>query len=190
MENHEFDMPWTLIPRWLGDADSKFWMNLLTENLNWTRPIVRVYGRKHKVPRLTTFIAKEGISYFYSGVLHKAYGIPIWFQPLLLLVNQTCNTSFNGCLLNFYRNGKDKMGWHSDNESEIDSKMPIASLSLGSTRDFVLRNIESREKYVLPLASGDLLIMKPFSQEFWEHSLPARSRVKSERINLTFRCYL
>ena len=32
------------------------------------------------------------------------------------------------------------MGWHSDNERELDSSKPIASLSLGAARDFFFRH--------------------------------------------------
>ena len=42
---------------------------------------------------------------------------------------------FNAVLVNGYRDGQDAMGWHRDNEKEIDTSC-IASLSLGAGRTF------------------------------------------------------
>ena len=82
------------------------------------------------------------------------------------------------------------MGWHADNEKVIDASKPIASVSLGSKRDFLLRNLISLDKYSFSLDNGDLLIMKEECQRYWVHSIPKRRKVKNARINLTFRKYL
>ena len=80
------------------------------------------------------------------------------------------------------------MGWHADDEPEIDQRAPIASLSLGATRDFQLRHRKTAHlKMSLPLADGDLLVMHPGCQSRWMHSIPQRRKVQSTRINLTFR---
>ena len=39
----------------------------------------------------------------------------------------------------------------------------------------------------LELAHGDLLLMEPPTQLWWQHSLPRRLRLQQERLNLTFR---
>jgi hypothetical protein len=46
---------------------------------------------------------------------------------------------FNYCLLNHYRNGEEYMSYHSDDESSLHPHYPIASVSLGSTRSFDIR---------------------------------------------------
>ena len=108
---------------------------------------------------MTVFLACEGIHYRYSGAIHTGDGWPGWFKPLLHQVNEACETNFNGCLLNCYRHGDDRMGWHADDEPEIDQRAPIASLSLGATRDFQLRHRQTAHlKMSLPLADGDLLV--------------------------------
>ncbi len=152
--------------------------------------MVKVFGRDYNVPRLTTFVGEEGLSYSYSGFTHNAISWPAWFEPLLERISISFNTKFNGCLINLYRNGNDKMGWHSDDEDEIDSSMPILSLSLGSTREIIFKHKTSLEKHVLSLGDGDILLMKPYSQQSWIHSLPVRKKIITERINLTFRCYI
>lgn len=179
---------WSLHEGWLKPDLSRRWQTRLEQQLLWEQPVVQVYGKRHPVPRMTVFLASEGIQYRYSGAIHTGCGWPKWFKPLLDQVNEACKTDFNGCLLNLYRHGDDRMGWHADDEPEIDQGAPIASLSLGATRDFQLRHRStSHIKISLPLADGDLLVMYPGCQSRWMHSVPQRRKVQSTRINLTFR---
>ena len=98
---------------------------------------------------------------------------------------------FNSLLLNLYRDGCDRMGWHADDEPELDPRAPIASLSLGAARSFQLRPRRpiggELQTIHLELADGDLLLMDPPTQEHWLHQLPARRRLREPRVNLTFR---
>ena len=179
---------WSLHEGWLTADDARLWQTRLEHQLQWQQPVVQVYGKRHPVPRLTVFLANEGTQYRYSGAVHRGSGWPEWFKPLLEQVNEACRTEFNGCLPNLYRHGEDRMGWHADDEPEIDQRAPIASLSLGATRDFQLRDrITSKEKISLALADGDLLVMHPGCQSRWMHSVPQRRKVQNTRINLTFR---
>ena len=129
--------------------------------------------------------------YRYSGTQHIGSGWPEWFEPLLKDVNRMPR-EFNGCLLNLYRHGEDRMGWHADDEPEIDQHSPIASLSLGASRDFQLRHRHDKGQQTVSinLADGDLLIMEPGCQPNWHHSIPQRRRIRTMRINLTFRRFL
>tara|TARA_B100000700_G_C14673777_1_gene682085 strand:+ start:152 stop:730 length:579 start_codon:yes stop_codon:yes gene_type:complete len=181
--------PWSFFPKWMQLAESRKWEKEIKENLDWMQPKVKVYGQEYLVPRKTVFLGEEGISYSYSGHIHKSIAWPNWFLPLLEKVSLFSNSNFNGCLINLYRNGNDRMGWHADNEKELDPSKSIASLSLGSTRDFCLKHRKSMVKENIPLMDGDLLIMHPPCQEEWIHSIPARKRNLNLRINLTFRCY-
>lgn len=80
------------------------------------------------------------------------------------------------------------MGWHADDEPELGVNPLIASVNFGETRDFVLRrNDEPRQKIVIPLQHGTLLVMGGALQHYWQHSVPKRKRVKGSRFNLTFR---
>lgn len=183
---------WTLISRWADAKSTAVWLDQLKNCVVWQQPVLQVYGRKYPVPRLTSFLAEVGVRYRYSGTEHVGSGWPEWFLPLLKKVNETSSCTFNGCLLNFYRNGEDAMGWHADDEREIDKTAPIASLSIGAGRDFLMRkkkkvNEERVKSVVLNLSDGDLLIMHPGCQEKWQHSIPRRKRIKQIRINLTFR---
>ena len=182
--------PWTLHKGWLPPQQASQWLTTLGRELTWHQPVVQVYGKRHAVPRLTVFLADRGVQYRYSSTRHCGEGWPEWCAPLLQQVNQASGTRFNGCLLNFYRNGADRMGWHADDEAEIDQTQPIASLSLGATRDFCLKHrVNPQQRQTLPLADGDLLIMHPGCQQTWMHGVPTRRRISTPRINLTFRCF-
>ncbi len=182
--------PWELISGWMNPSEAEVWMNVINVNVKWSQPLACVYGRNYLLPRLTSFLAHKGISYKYSGVIHEADGFPLWFLPLLEHINNATGSEFNGCLLNLYRNGLDRMGWHSDNEPELDSIHAIASLSLGEERDLLFKHRSLPFRDSLSLKNGDLLLMKPKCQKDWIHSLPSRKRVSNPRLNLTFRRYL
>ena len=183
-------LPWTLRRHWLLPVNANHWESLLMDRIQWQQPIVQVYGRHHPVPRLTMFLAEHDVSYRYSGTQHCGEGWPSWFVPLLNQVSTACRCPFNGCLLNLYRHGEDRMGWHADDEAEIDQSQPIASLSLGSSRDFQLRHRQQKQhRHTLTLNSGDLLVMHPGCQQDWLHGVPQRKRITTPRVNLTFRCF-
>jgi alkylated DNA repair dioxygenase AlkB len=79
------------------------------------------------------------------------------------------------------------MGWHSDDEKELDPHAPIVSLSLGAQRKFAFRHKKDKEKISLLLDSGSTLIMHPPTQAFWHHALLKTKTTSEARINLTFR---
>lgn len=97
--------------------------------------------------------------------------------------------AFNVCLLNFYENGDQRIGWHSDRE-EVGRNTPIASVSLGATRQFLVRSKEHgvRDRASMELSNGSLTVMENICQLDYLHSIPKQKHVVTGRINLTFRC--
>tara|TARA_Y100001968_G_C19390404_1_gene735233 strand:- start:212 stop:772 length:561 start_codon:yes stop_codon:yes gene_type:complete len=184
-----YSRPWELFSGCMNPVEANYWKLKIHENCEWSQPLVSIFGKKHLVPRKTIFIGDKGINYRYSGVKHEANGWPPWFTPLLEKVCFISKNNFNGCLVNLYRNGNDRMGWHADNEKELIPNKIISSLSLGASRDFIIkhRNLPLKDK--ITLKNGDLLIMYPKCQEEWIHSVPSRKKIADFRINLTFRCY-
>ena len=96
---------------------------------------------------------------------------------------------FNVCLLNFYEDGQQRIGWHSDRE-EIGRDTPIASVSLGAPRTFMIRSKTNgvQDRASLTLQPGSLVIMLNQCQHQYLHSVPREGDVTEGRINLTFRC--
>ena len=160
----------------------------LGQSLAWEQPLVTVYGKQHRTPRLTCWVADPGCSYRYSGLQQVIHPWTAELEHLRQLLLDQLGVRFNSLLLNRYRDGADRMGWHADDEPELDEQAPIVSLSLGAARDLRFRPRHGSEApFAINLADGDLLVMDPPSQRHWQHALPPRARVQQERINLTFR---
>ena len=106
-------------------------------------------------------------------------------KELTARVEALANFSYNGVLVNGYSDGQDSMGWHRDNEPEIDPAS-IASLSLGATRTFKIRDRRNKKVTNIELEHGDLLVMEHL-QEAHDHSVPKRTKVATPRMNFTFR---
>ena len=94
-----------------------------------------------------------------------------------------------------YKDGCDYMGEHRDDEADLVDGYPIASLSLGQSRDFVFRHADSRGKNAkrnidpvkIELKHGSLLMMNSPTNTYWYHSLPQRKKLLNVRVNMTFR---
>ena len=91
------------------------------------------------------------------------------------------------CLLNLYHDGNEGMAWHSDGEKDLKKYGAIASLSLGAERKFSFKHKSTKQTLSLWLEKGSLLVMKGSTQENWLHRLPPTKKIKTPRINLTFR---
>ena len=162
---------------------------LLIKTIDWTQDEVIVYGKRHKIPRLNAWYGNEGKVMKYSGLTLESKK---WTKELLEIkskIEEATGTKFNSCLLNYYRNGSDGMGWHQDNEKELGKNPIIASVTFGETRPFQLKHISNKElkKVDIPLSNGSLLIMAGETQHYWKHQIPKTTREIKERVNLTFR---
>lgn len=168
------------------DAAALLYQQLLDQT-DWQQDTIRVYGKQHLTPRLTSWVGEPWMRYRYSQ--HTMQATP-WSNRLTALrqhIEQATGERFNSVLLNYYRDGSDSNGWHSDDEPELGPTPVIASLSLGATRDFFLRHKNKSElKHKIALQAGSLLLMKGRTQQYWQHQIPKRASAAG-RINLTFR---
>ena len=166
---------------------NNYFRNLL-ETINWKQEQIKMYGKVHDVPRKTAWYGYEGFSYKYSGILCDP---DPWTEELLeikkVIEHFIPTENFNSVLLNHYRDGNDKVGWHADDEAGLGVNPTIASVSLGATRRFDLKHKENKQRIDIVLENGSLLVMKKGTQTNWLHRLPPTKKVNSPRINLTFR---
>jgi alkylated DNA repair dioxygenase AlkB len=161
----------------------------LFEEVDWKQDEVVMFGKRLTLRRLSAWYGDEPFEYTYSKVSRQA--LP-WTETLAEIKSQVEKISgetFNSCLLNFYHDGADSMGWHSDDEPELDPNASIASVSLGAERKFSFKHKRSKETVSTFLENGSLLLMKPPTQEHWLHTLRKSKKVSDGRINLTFRRY-
>jgi len=154
----------------------------LSNQIEWKQNTIRVFGIEHLEPRQTAWFGKP---YKYSNISwpEKEYNdLLIRIQHKII---QCTDYKFNSVLANYYRSGQDSMGWHSDNEAEMDTAL-IASASFGGSRVFKLRNRMTNKKHDVELNNNSLLLMYNL-QHNWQHSISKTKRVVEPRINLTFR---
>ncbi len=161
----------------------------LIAGTEWRQDTIVVWGKTYQQPRLVAWYGDSGSEYTYSGITLS----PMPWTELLLdikkRVERITQESFNSVLLNYYRDNRDSMGFHSDDEPELGEKPVIASVSLGEERTLVLKHkMDKLAKPVrLRLASGSLLLMKGETQRCWKHGIAKETRRCGARVNLTFR---
>jgi len=174
-------------PKYLDNSSADKLLETLLERTQWEREILKIYGKSISAPRLTSWFSDPMVSYRYSG--KKRFGKP--FTPELFqlrqILNARLNVHFNFVLANFYRDGKDYVGWHADDEPDLGSRPLIASISLGESRRFRVRHNSRKVTESIDLVHGSLLIMRGQSQSHFKHCLAKTKRLVNSRINLTFR---
>lgn len=150
---------------------------------------VTLYGKQIEMPR---YNKAYGVDYKFSNENHVADPIEHPFlKKLLKYVNKIADDgiTYNGILVNWYRNGENYIGPHSDDESSLVDGSSIYSFSFGATRDFVLKHKQNSQRLVFPLKSNTMLVMKGETQRYYKHSVPKRLKVTGKRINVTIRAF-
>lgn len=167
-------------------SNPQTWQAQLTQQLDWRQDFIMMFGKTHPVPRLQAWYGDPGANYTYSRIKL----IPNEWTSDLWALKEKCEhitqASFQGVLCNFYRNGHDYTGLHSDDEPELGSRPLIASLSFGAQRKFKLRHKDGEVVELWP-APGSLIVMSGRFQECWKHELTKSLKIQEARLNLTFR---
>ncbi|MCZ4407574.1 alpha-ketoglutarate-dependent dioxygenase AlkB [Cryomorphaceae bacterium 1068] len=175
-----------LFENWLSSETEQLFRALAKE-VDWKQDEVVMFGKRITMRRLTAWYGDRPFEYTYSQVSRKALPWSKTLAEIKAEVEKISGETFNSCLLNFYHNGEDYMGWHSDDEPELDPNACIASVSLGAERKFSFKHRRSKDTSSVFLNDGSLLLMKPPTQEHWLHTLRKSKKVTEGRINLTFR---
>ncbi len=177
-----------LWPRAFSADEADELLAALLTGIDWQQEDIVLFGERRRVPRLVAWHGDPGTAYTYSGTAHEPLPWAPTLQSIRDRVEALTSHSFNSVLLNRYRDGRDGMGWHADDEHELGHEPAIASVSLGATRRFKLRHRRQHDAVAtIELAHGDLLLMAGGTQHCYVHALPKTTLAVGERINLTFR---
>ncbi len=178
----------TCWPQWLPAGEADALLAALLEEIDFEQHRLRLFGRDVNAPRLSCWIGDAHAAYRYSGTRFEPRPWTPALDALRRRVSVQCGVSFDSVLANLYRDGNDAMGWHSDDEAELGPHPVIASVSLGATRRFRLRDRHGAGHALdLDLGHGSLLRMAGDTQRHYRHALPRSRRVRAPRLNLTFR---
>ena len=161
----------------------------LIEVTPWQSQRVKVWGKSVVQPRLIAWYGDPGATYSYSGIMLTPHRWTKTIRQLKKCIEDIAQHRFNSVLLNYYRNHRDGMGLHSDDEPELGARPTIASLSLGEERRFQLkhRHRKNMRAVSIPLPNGSLLVIRGDTQRFWKHGIPKQKSPCGPRVNLTFR---
>lgn len=170
-----------------SQEDSNSYFEKLLKNIDWKNDEAVIYGKRIITARKAAWYGNKEYSYTYSNTTKQA--LP-WSDELLQLkqlIEEKTSETFNSCLLNLYHTGDEAMAWHSDGEKTLKENGAIASMSFGAERIFQFKHKQTNNQIQLLLEHGSLLIMKDETQKNWLHRLAKSSKIKTPRINLTFR---
>lgn len=149
--------------------------DVLTSTVKWDE---RMSARK---------TASFGKAYNYSQINYPYQDFLPELRALIEKLKPILGFEPNNCLINFYTDGKSKMGYHSDQTDILEANTGIAIVSLGEARVLKFRNIENPEQFLnYELKAGSLVYMTQEIQSTWQHSIP-KSDTEHGRISLTFR---
>lgn len=174
---------------WLRAAPARELFDRLMREIPWEQREIVIMGKRMMQPRLVAWVGDPEAIYTYSG----SRNVPLPWTPALVdlrrRVEETTGTAYNSVLLNLYRDERDSMGFHQDDEKELGKEPVIASLSLGATRRFQLRRAKTKgvPGHDLALGDGSLIVMRGTIQHLWRHGVPKEKGPVGPRMNLTFR---
>lgn len=175
-----------IVRHWYTGSRNLF--DKLESSLKWNELHLQMYGKVHKMKRLvhvmSDYANNNSLSIPYGG-----FGVPTpWSSECQIIknrLNQELGIECDTAILNLYKTGDDFIPYHSD-RADIGYPNLVATVSLGGTRRFYLKNIENGSIIKTQLESGDLVIMSGDIQKKYKHSIPKQKNVQP-RISITVR---
>lgn len=133
------------------------------------------------------YTASFGVAYEYSDMNYLEQKMLESIERMAFEVAKLIGFTPNNCLLNYYFDGKNKMGFHSDNTSQLVKGTGVAIISLGEKRNMLFKHKQFSDiKHSYLLENGALIYMSDEVQKEWLHSIP-KSDTTLARISITFR---
>ncbi len=131
--------------------------------------------------------ASFGKAYNYSQMSYPFQEFPAEIAQIIQKLTPAIGFEANNCLINYYLDGKSKMGFHSDTTDILEENTGIAIISVGETKTLKFKNIAHPEHMIeYNLNPGSLVYMTIALQSEWQHAIP-KSDTENGRISLTFR---
>jgi alkylated DNA repair dioxygenase AlkB len=153
------DTSWIDVVRGFA-RDTEATFERLVREVDWRQNREIRGGRKVDDPRLTGALSPA-----------EAERDPM-FRFTRLVLDARYRVRLHGVALVYYRNGRDSMGFHRDDELRWVDKTIIAGLAFGATRPFCLMPRFGGPVLEVSIAAGDLYVMGGRCQADWRHGVP------------------
>lgn len=148
--------------------------------------LVRVMGKTFSPFRSIAAYGDPYVSYTYSGLTVRCKPWTPLLSYLKRHVERATGYEYNFVLINRYQNGFSHIGYHRDDEKDLDTSYPICALSFGETRTLIFKRSGYANR-IYELESNTLLVMKPPTNLYWSHGIPREKKRTGVRVSLTFR---
>ncbi|MFP5282995.1 MAG: alpha-ketoglutarate-dependent dioxygenase AlkB [Actinomycetes bacterium] len=167
-----------VLPNWLSGAGELF--TALHDEVPWHAERRQMYERVVDVPRLLCFYGED--DRLPHPVLERAR------DALSAHYAAELGEPFRTAGLCLYRDGRDSVAWHGDTigRGRAEDTM-VAIVSLGASRELLLRPRGGGVTVRNRLGPGDLVVMGGSCQRTWEHAIPKTARPVGPRISMQFR---
>jgi alkylated DNA repair dioxygenase AlkB len=123
------------IPNFLSRDEADTLLARIRAEADFKQHYIKLYGVK-AIPRLEAWYGSWDYPYA-NGVVLKAAPVPDYLKEVIAKIAAAGFGEFNAVLINRYRDGKDYISAHSDDDYG-DDKPTIPSLTLGTARPFRL----------------------------------------------------
>jgi alkylated DNA repair dioxygenase AlkB len=165
----------TYQPHFLDSEFAVRAFDALLRDVPWHSERRRMYLRDVLTPRLLASYALDE-------------PLPDVIAELVPRVAAAAGTRFTHVGLNQYRDERDSVAQHNDHLHELSPGQPIALVSLGATREMLIRAKPPRRGVLrLDLEAGSLLTMSYATQLHYDHGIPKQRTPMGPRISLAFR---
>ncbi len=164
-------------PGWASSVDL---FDRLVGKVDWRAERRQMYDRVVDVPRLVRFYS-ETEPWPDAAMVDAKTALDAHYRSEL-------GEEFATAGLCYYRDGSDSVAWHGDNigRSATEDTM-VAIVSLGATRQLMLRPRGGGQSLKFTLGHGDLIVMGGTCQRTWEHAVPKSIRATGPRVSVQFR---
>lgn len=179
------------VSNFLSEKESTYLFDRLVQETPWTQ--VKYYKPERGyviTPRLTWVAGFHQKNLYTLNIEGKAYTpnpIPSWLVELQSAIENHLDAKYNYLLFSLYRDEKDSITYHSDDETFLGYNPNIASITVGASRDFKLKNKHTKEVQSFTLNHGDLFVMKDDCQRNYAHAILKQNTKVEPRISITFR---
>jgi len=183
------DEHWLYIPKSIPNPDSIFeaLMNQVKDKVV-SYQVSSAYsdGKTYPSHRLSCVFSNDGETKYEGGVPGYRWEDSSVMTELKSYIERLLGEKFDYALCHLYRDGKDHIGPHRDKEGMYST---IASVSLGTPRKFRMKKMTRKNGWdeEFELESGSMIVMKASCQHHYVHWVPEQKKIKTPRINLTFR---
>ena len=146
-----------VVRKFAPDTEALF--QRLRETMPWKQGSSIREGRKVPDPRLAAGLSSEQLA--TVPTLHRAR----------LVLEARYRIRLAGAAMVLYRDGRDSVGFHRDDEMLYLEKTVIAGLALGAERPVSFMSKGHDERHDVMLAAGDLYVMGGRCQADWLHAV-------------------